>query len=93
MTPNNYKKGCTTSRTARYTRIGCYLDRHFIEKADAERDEYYASMAESMSQYFKTEQNTSESGIDDDCPFADMADRKTENSSEKPNNSKERSSE
>ena len=60
------------------TIIGCYLDRHFIEKADAERDEYYASMAESMSQYFKTEQNTSESGIDDDCPFVDMADRKTE---------------
>ena len=47
------------------TIIGCYLDRHFIEKADAERDEYYASMAESMSQYFETE-----------------------NSSEKPNNSK-----
>lgn len=37
------------------TIIGCYLDRHFIEKADAERDEYYASMAESMSQYFETE--------------------------------------
>ena len=33
------------------TTIGCYLDRHFIEKADAERDEYYASMAESMEQY------------------------------------------
>lgn len=32
------------------TTIGCYLDRHFIEKADAERDEYYASMAESMAQ-------------------------------------------
>ena len=32
------------------TIIGCYLDRHFIEKADAERDEYYASMAESMAQ-------------------------------------------
>lgn len=59
------------------TIIGCYLDRHFIEKADAERDEYYASMAESMSQYFKTEQNTLESGIDDDCPFVDTADRKT----------------
>ena len=56
------------------TIIGCYLDRHFIEKADAERDEYYASMAESMSQYFKTEQNTSESDIDDDCPFVDMTD-------------------
>ena len=28
--------------------VGCYLDRHFIEKADAERDEYYAAMAESM---------------------------------------------
>ena len=60
--------------------------RHFIEKADAERDEYYASMAESMLQHFKTEQNTSESGIDDDCPFVGMAERKTENSSEKPNN-------
>ncbi len=42
------------------TIIGCYLDRHFIEKADAERDEYYASMAESMSQYFKDEPNGSE---------------------------------
>ena len=41
------------------TIIGCYLDRHFIEKADAERDEYYASMAESISQYFETE-NSSE---------------------------------
>ena len=41
------------------TTVGCYLDRHFIEKADAERDEYYASMAESMSQYFETE-NSSE---------------------------------
>ena len=41
------------------TIIGCYLDRHFIEKADAERDEYYASMAESMLQYFETE-NSSE---------------------------------
>ena len=30
------------------TTVGCYLDRHFIEKADAERDEYYAAMAESM---------------------------------------------
>ena len=59
------------------TIIGCYLDRHFIEKADAERDEYYASMAESMSQYFKTEQNISESDIDDDCPFVDTANRKT----------------
>ena len=28
------------------TTVGCYLDRHFIEKADAERDEYYASMAQ-----------------------------------------------
>jgi hypothetical protein len=28
------------------TTVGCYLDRHFIEKADAERDEYYAAMAE-----------------------------------------------
>ena len=41
------------------TIVGCYLDRHFIEKADAERDEYYASMAESMLQYFETE-NSSE---------------------------------
>ena len=40
------------------TIIGCYLDRHFIEKADAERDEYYASMAESMSQYFETESSS-----------------------------------
>ena len=31
------------------TIIGCYLDRHFIEKADAERDEYYALMAESIA--------------------------------------------
>ena len=31
------------------TIIGCYLDRHFIEKADAERDEYYESMAESIA--------------------------------------------
>ncbi len=30
------------------TKVGCYLDRHFIEKADAERDEYYAAMAEGM---------------------------------------------
>ena len=30
------------------TTVGCYLDRHFIEKADAERDEYYAEIAESM---------------------------------------------
>ena len=42
------------------TIIGCYLDRHFIEKADAERDEYYASMAESMSQYFESEPNSLE---------------------------------
>ena len=31
------------------TIVGCYLDRHFIEKADAERDEYYESMAESIA--------------------------------------------
>ena len=37
------------------TIIGCYLDRHFIEKADAERDEYYASMAESAVRYFEDE--------------------------------------
>lgn len=30
------------------TTVGCYLDRHFIERADAERDEYYATMAESI---------------------------------------------
>ena len=30
------------------TTVGCYLDRHFIKKADAERDAYYAAMAESM---------------------------------------------
>ena len=35
------------------------MSRYIIEKADAERDEYYASMAESMSQYFETE-NSSE---------------------------------
>lgn len=28
------------------TVVGCYLDKHFIDKADAERDEYYASMAQ-----------------------------------------------
>jgi len=30
------------------TTVGCYLDRHFIEKADKERDAYYAAMAESV---------------------------------------------
>ena len=30
------------------TTVGCYLDRHFIEKADTEMDEYYASMAQSF---------------------------------------------
>ena len=50
------------------TIIGCYLDRHFIEKADAERDEYYASMAESMSQYFKDEPNSSEKPNKSDIP-------------------------
>ena len=40
------------------TIIGCYLDRHFIEKADAERDEYYASMAESAVRYFEDEPQT-----------------------------------
>lgn len=40
------------------TIIGCYLDRHFIEKADAERDEYYASMAESMARQLKVEADT-----------------------------------
>lgn len=39
----------------------------------------------------KGERNTSESGIDADCPLIEVADRKTENCSEKPNNSKERS--
>ena len=28
------------------TTVGCYLDRHYIEKAEAKRDKYYASMAE-----------------------------------------------
>ena len=28
------------------TTVGCYLDRHYIEKADAERDKYYSAMAE-----------------------------------------------
>ena len=28
------------------TIVGCYLDKHYIDKADAERDEYYASMAQ-----------------------------------------------
>lgn len=28
------------------TTVGCYLDKHFIDKADAERDEYYESMAQ-----------------------------------------------
>ena len=37
------------------TIIGCYLDRHYIEKVDSERDEYYASMAESMARQLKTE--------------------------------------
>ena len=40
------------------TIIGCYLDRHFIEKADAERDEYYESMAESMARQLKAESDT-----------------------------------
>ena len=40
------------------TIIGCYLDRHFIEKADAERDEYYASMAETMARQLKAEADT-----------------------------------
>ena len=26
--------------------VGCYLDRHFIEKKDAERNEYYESLAQ-----------------------------------------------
>ena len=42
------------------TIVGCYLDRHFIEKADAERDEYYASMAESMARQLKVEADTSQ---------------------------------
>lgn len=37
------------------TIIGCYLDRHYIVKVDSERDEYYASMAESMARQLKTE--------------------------------------
>ena len=36
----------------------------------------------------KGERNTSESGIDADCPLIEVADRKTESDSEKPNNSK-----
>ena len=48
------------------TTIGCYLDRHFIEKADAERDEYYASMAESAVRYFEDEPQTD---------YGDFADR------------------
>lgn len=42
------------------TIVGCYLDRHYIEKADAERDEYYASMAESAVRYFEDEPQTEE---------------------------------
>ena len=34
----------------------------------------------------KGERNTSESGVDADCPLIEVADRKTENSSEIPNN-------
>ena len=34
----------------------------------------------------KGERNTSESGIDTDCPLIEVADRKTESSSEIPNN-------
>lgn len=30
------------------TIVGCYLEWHFIKKVDAERDEYYASMAQSF---------------------------------------------
>ena len=37
------------------TIVGCYLDKHFIDKADAERDEYYASMAEHFSDFFDDE--------------------------------------
>ena len=47
------------------TIIGCYLDRHFIEKADAERDEYYASMAESMAQDLWNTADTPQT----DCPW------------------------
>ena len=51
------------------TIIGCYLDRHFIEKADAERDEYYASMAESMARQLKVETDTPQTDLveDDKC--------------------------
>ena len=51
------------------TIIGCYLDRHFIEKADAERDEYYASMAESAVRYFEYEPQTEIEIIA--CPIVD----------------------
>mgnify|MGYP002526873580 CR=1 FL=1 len=51
------------------TTIGCYLDRHFIEKADAERDEYYASMAESMARQLKVEADTPQTEDGWDCPF------------------------
>ena len=51
------------------TIIGCYLDRHFIEKADAERDEYYASMAESMARQLKVEADTPQTEDGWDCPF------------------------
>ena len=51
------------------TIIGCYLDRHFIEKADAEMDEYYASMAESMARQLKVEADTPQTEDGWDCPF------------------------
>ena len=57
------------------TIIGCYLDRHFIEKADAERDEYYASMAESILEIVEMEQVDKDINVrskdepQTDCPW------------------------
>ena len=30
------------------TTVGCYLDKHYIQKVERERDRYYESMAESF---------------------------------------------
>lgn len=30
------------------TTVGCYVDRHYVEKVDRERDAYYSAMAESF---------------------------------------------
>ena len=58
------------------TIVGCYLDRHFIEKADAERDEYYASMAESILEIVEMEQ------VDKDINVRSKDEPQTERSSE-----------